>query len=349
MRAILARGSHREIGRALGEEGGKAFRESVLESERYLGLRPWLGSDRMAAIMAASRDACPAFIEEIEGIGEGAGVPLEQILLWNCRGDLPSPSRGSEGCTSIMLPPTASRAATIAHNEDGGANLAGQGFIARVEPDRGPGFTAFCYPGMLPGHAFAMNDAGLVQAINNISPHDLSAGIARHVVCRAVLASSRLDEALGWLRRTDRAAGFHHNLASARESRLVSVEAPASGCVAKPVAGPMAHANHLVFAEFSSLAQTVPPSTAARQDRAQALLAEARDPLDILFDRANERLPILCRGEVESGRSYTLATALFRIEPSGIALDVFDGPERSPVYSSAIELGAAIGADASRA
>jgi hypothetical protein len=146
---------------------------------------------------------------------------------------------------------------------------------------------------------------------------------------------------MAWLRRGDRASGFHHTLGSAAEDRLISVEAPASGCAARPVTAPRAHANHLIFSEFAELPQTQSPSTAARQARAEALLPELDDPLGILFDRADEDLPVLCRGEVASGLSYTLATALFRLTAAGVSLEVFHGPSREPVFTAATELASA--------
>lgn len=337
MRAITARGSSREIGRALGEEARQAVRERVFESQAYADLLPWRSSERLAAIMAASREACPAYLGEIAGIAEGVGVALEDVFLWNCRGDLPPPGSETEGCTTVMMPPDGGRPARIAHNEDGGADLAGSGFMARVEPEAGPAFDSFCYPGMLPGHSFAMNDAGLVQTINNISPHDLNTGIARHVVCRAILACRSIEQALVWLKRADRASGFHHNLGSATEDQLISVEAPASGCAARSVTVPRCHANHLIFSEFAELSQTVSPSTAARQARAEALLQETEDPLDILFDRDDEALPVLCRGEAENGQSYTLATVLCRLTSAGTSMEVFHGPSRVPVFTATNE------------
>lgn len=340
MRTITANGTSREIGQALGEEARQSVHEQVFPSPEYADLGRWHGSDRLAAIMAASRDACPAYMEEIAGIADGIGAPLEDIFLWNCRGDLPPPGADAEGCTSIMIPSEANGVGIIAHNEDGGANLAGCGFMARIEPETGPGIDTFCYPGMLPGNSFAINDSGLVQAINHIAPHDLTIGIARTIICRAILSCRTLDEALAWLGRTDRASGFHHNLGSSNEGRMVSVEAPASGCVVRPVttqSGPSVHANHLIFAEFADLAQTRSPSSLSRQARADVMLHDhADDPLAILFDRTEETLPVLCRGEDANGQSYTLATALFAIRPGGVSLDIFHGPSRTSVFTATV-------------
>jgi len=335
MDVLCLDGSPREIGRGLGRRAAVAVREAVFATAQFQGLRQWLGGDRLTALEAAARRHFPEAVAEIEGIAEGAGVGFAEIFLWNCRGDLAGLDRSSEdGCTTIMVPATDGRPATIAHNEDGAPAFADHGFLARVAPARGLGFTAFCYPGMLPGHAFAVNDAGLVQTINNIRPRDLAVGVPRHVISRAVLAADGIDAALALLRREDRASGFHHALGEAASGRLYSVEAPASGCVAVAVTAPMAHANHLIQPAFATLAQDVSPSSAARQRRADALLAEggADDPLAILFDRADAELPILCRGERDGDDSHTLATALFHFGAGRIDWSVHHGPDRAPVY-----------------
>ncbi len=340
MRAIETAGDPGTIGRALGEEARAAVHEVVLQSPTYGELSQWLGSARLASLLAKAKEALPNHFAEVEGIAAGAGASLEQIFLWNCRGDLHHLTRGADDCTTLCYPAAPDRPAIIAHNEDGGRELAGLGFMARVEPAPGLGFTAFCYPGMLPGHAFGMNDAGLVQTINNIAARDLTIGLPRHFICRAILDCSSLNQALAWLLHRHRASGFHHNLGAASSGELLSVEAPASGCSVVEVKGPMAHANHLIRRDFAGLEQIVSPSSRARQDRADALLAEQRGgpprPLSILFDRENETLPILCRGEAASGGSYTLATALFTLEAGQVSLEVFHGPDETPVYTAEV-------------
>ena len=330
------------VGRGLGEKAAPVIRDVVFNTAQFGGLTQWLGSDRLARLEEASRRHFPEFVREIEGIADGAGIAFQEAFLWNCRGDLGDPAREREdACTTVMLPAVDGRPAVIGHNEDGAPEFADYGFLARVEPDDGMSFTAFCYPGMLPGHAFGVNDAGLVQTINNIRPHDLTVGIPRHVVTRAVLACPSLADALDLLRRKDRAAGFHHNLGEAASGRLLSVEAPASGCAAVEVAEPSAHANHLIRREFSELAQTVTPSSEARQGRADEMLAAGEaadgDPLTILFDRRREDLPILCRGETGSSDSYTLATVVFRLGSDRVDWSVHHGPDRRAVFEESLE------------
>ncbi len=342
METIRARGDGFAVGQAIGRHGGSAARDAAFNTAQFQALRPWLGSDRLNALKAATAREFPRHMQELEGIADGAGLALDEIFLWNCRGDLRDldPALDDAGCTTVMLP---GETAVIGHNEDGGEALAGLCFLCDVEPDEGPGFTAFCYPGMLPGHAFGVNRLGLVQTINNIRPHDLTIGVPRHVISRAVLDCRDLDSAVALLQRRDRAAGFHHALGQAGDSRLLSVEAPASGCTVVEVQHPMAHANHLVDEAYGGLAQDCQPSSDARQDRADALIAAgavaAGDPYAILFDRGNGALPILRDGNEAGNDGYTLATVAFRIAARTVDWSVCHGPDAAAVASGRIDLG----------
>lgn len=333
MDQIIANGTPYDLGQALGRRGKRAIADASFATPEFHALEQWLDSERLKGLEAAARTHFPDIVREIEGIADGAGQPFEKIFLWNCRGDLRDLVRSDEdACTSLMIPAAEDgRPAQLAHNEDGAPELAGQGFLAHFEPDTGPAFAAYCYPGMLPGHAFGWNAAGVVQTINNIRPHDLTVGIPRHVITRAVLAAGTMDEALALLKRTDRASGFHHNLAD-RTGRMVSVEAPASGFVAQEITAPHAHANHLIRPALANVEQTISDSSCQRQARADAMLSTGeRDPLTILFDRTVTDFPILCRAEHEASDSYTLATFSCHLAPGGMEWGIYHGPDRTPV------------------
>ena len=342
METIVARGDAFAVGQAIGRHGGRFVCDAVFHTTQFKALKRWLGSDRLKALKAAAIRAFPQYMREIDGIADGANLPFDEIFLWNCRGDLHDldPTLDDTGCTTVLLP---GEAGIIGHNEDGAAELAGLCFLCDVEPDDGPGFTAFCYPGMLPGHAFGVNRLGLVQTINNVRPHDLTIGVPRHIICRAVLDCATLDAAIGVLQRTDRASGFHHSLGQAGDSRLLSVEAPASGCAVVEVKSPLAHANHLIADSYRDLDQECQPSSVARQERADALIAAGvlvnNDPFVILYDRENTGLPILRRGNEDGNDGYTLATAVFKIAADAVGWTVSHGPDPGAVASGRIELG----------
>ncbi|RVC91532.1 peptidase C45, partial [Mesorhizobium sp. M2A.F.Ca.ET.029.05.1.1] len=253
---VHAKGDAFSIGFTLGRATASGFREGVLPTEQYRALDArWRGSEYLQALESAARAAYPRYVREIEGIAEGAGQHFETVFLWNCRGDLRLPEHVSPvtkaiaaaGCTTLLIPAEGDAPAVIAHNEDGAAEFLGACSWVEVEPDESPAWSSFMYPGMLPGHTFGLNEAGVVQTVNHISAQDFQPGVPRQIICRAILDAGSLDEAVAILKRQDRASGFHHNLGEAKTRRLASVEAPASGCAVRQAASPRAHANHLLF------------------------------------------------------------------------------------------------------
>lgn len=325
------------LGQALGAAMAPAIREVVLELDsvkRLLGL--WSGSEHIARLEAAARAVFPRYVREIEGIAAGAGLLFEPIFIWNCRGDLPEPGgEDNPGCTSLLAV-AEDRTRLVAHNEDGAGALDGHCAWVEARPEQGLAFTSFAYPGMLPGHTFGCNAAGLVQTINHLAPQENRVGLPRHIVCRAVLDASSLDEALAILRRQDRAGGFHHNLGRVGETRLLSVEAPGGACAVREVTRHSAHANHLVFEELSGRPQSVSPSSKDRQRRAEALIEEARPDtaslLGVLADAGGAGLPICRKGQRPEDDGFTLATAVFKIGPRRLAWQVHAHPAEPPLY-----------------
>jgi len=358
MQTIDVTGDPYQVGRVLGEAAAHAIRECVPRLARFQALaRTWAGSARLGELLEAARDAYPQHVREIEGIADGAGVDFAEIFLWNCRGDFPGGGdqqmAEDGGCTTVMIPARGEAPAIIAHNEDDQPELDGQCLIVNVRPDYGLGFTSFYSPGLLPGHTFAVNDAGLVQTINHIRPHDQKVGIPRHIISRAVLGCADLDAAIEVLRRPDRASGFHHNLGQAGGQMgglaggglLRSVEAPASFCAVRPVACAAVHTNHLVFSECADIVQEVTESSARRQRRGQALISEGaldgRDASVVLGDDAEVDWPICRKRRGGTDPGYTLASAVFELGSERVDWHVYAHPREAPVLGGTRPMGGA--------
>ena len=85
---IEARGTHREIGRQVGEAAREPIRRSVAYYEEHI---EWLAGMSFAAAEAralpllryAERDL-PQYVDELTRHGRGAGVPFEKLLVLNC-------------------------------------------------------------------------------------------------------------------------------------------------------------------------------------------------------------------------------------------------------------------------
>ena len=352
IKIIDAAGSPDDIGQAIGRAQARSIHEAVLETTEFRALSDaFLGSDYVAALKDTAIDAYPSYMIELEGIAAGAEIDPALLFLWNCRGDLRLPpeaaaarlKRGDDHCTTLMAPGDADggRPAVIAHNEDGDSDFMAHRYWLRAVPTDGPSFESFMYPGLIAGHSVGINAAGLVQTINNIRPDDLRPGVPRHFVCRAVLSAESIPDTMRHLARQDRASGFHHTIGAAGQMQPLSIEAPASGTVIRPVSEAAGHANHLLDDEFRTLAQDISASSAFRQSAVDEYLANGGDPNApeaVLFQTGETGTESVRRQPGDGGDDYgcTLATAVFRFFPDRVDWTVHDSPESRDVLSGSV-------------
>lgn len=317
-------GESYDIGYRLGELARPVFTEYMAQSSAWQAVRRWRGDPFVQTLRRAAEAHFPALLVELDGMAAGLGWSADDIFLWNCRGELIH--NAPDGCTTLAA---AGSMRFIAHNEDGDPYLRERCCLVKVQPVGKPGFVSFYYPGSLPGHTFAANRAGLVQAINNLRIRVPAAGVPRMILARAVLDATSLDEALRILRDAPAASGFHHTLGCAGDARLMSVEATAQRCSVQTVANLAGHANHLIHPRCEAEAQIVTDSSRDRQARVEQLLPALASPLnaaallDVLHDRAPSGLPIYRDDPLDPDDENTLATALFEIGKTGVTMQVF--------------------------
>jgi hypothetical protein len=193
-----------EIGRQLGELARPVFDAYMQQSATWRSVRAWRGHAFVRHLRDTALAHFPDQVAELDGIAAGLGWSAEDIFLWNFRGELVHNTL--DGCTTFAA--IGGGETLVAHNEDGDPFLHGKGLIVDVQPTDKPGFISFYYPGSLPGHTFAANRAGLVQAINNLRIRQPLKGVPRMILSRAVLDASTLDAAVHLLRDTPAPAAF---------------------------------------------------------------------------------------------------------------------------------------------
>lgn len=314
-----------DIGYRLGELARPMMAAYMQQSAAWKQVSRWRGHPFVEALRRAAEAYFPALVAELDGMAAGLGWPVEDVFLWNCRGELIH--NAPDGCTTLAA--VSGNARFIAHNEDGDPYLRERCFLVDVQPAGKPGFVSFYYPGSLPGHTFAASRAGLVQAINNLRIRVPAVGVPRMILARAVLDTNSLDEVVALLRDMPRASGFHHTLGCVGDSRLVSVEATVQRCSVVADTLRFGHANHLVHDGCDSEGQIITDSSRDRQVRVNALLPALGAPvtddalLRVLSDQAPSGLPIYRDDPHDPDDENTLATALFRIESDGVAMQVY--------------------------
>lgn len=338
MKKLTIRGNAFAIGEQLGIAGRAAWHQKLTQTalwQTVISLKHSPEAQSMA--MAVQRDY-PLIWQELQGLAYGLEAQPEEVFAWNCRGDLVRST--SDGCTTL-----AGRDSTgqgfIAHNEDGFPQLRDDCFIADIIPLEGTAFTSFAYPGSICGHTFAVNQYGIVNAVNNIRAIERPAGLPRQVLARESLNASRLDDAVAILSQSPRAGAFHHTLGQAGDSRILSVEATGTGSSITEITGCSGHANHLIHPQQQDTRQVITGSSGSRQQNIDRQLAETTSlssvqVLSILSDDEGE-LPVYRLAENDPDQENTLATVIFHLGESAVHWTVYGLDRPQAALSSQAE------------
>ncbi|GGF50389.1 peptidase C45 [Aliidongia dinghuensis] len=323
-------GNSFEIGAALGRHGAEIVSRYLVRTHAWAFVTSFRDSDLVRSAKALAEARFPRYLEELKGLAAGLGLAFDDVFAWNCRGDIWAMS--PDGCTTVQIP---GAEPVVAHNEDGDPGLRSGCVLATVRPESGRVFTAFVYPASLPGHTFAVNDAGLVMTVNNIRSRATGEGLPRMILTRALIDCGTLDQALGLVRQQPRAGAFHLTLAQAGEAEIVSVEFTHANVSARPVRRLSSHANHLVHDGMRVERQIVTASSRSRQERGDEMIAAAGgaiDPLTILRDTARAALPIHRMQPDDPDNENTLATAIFKIGADKVECAIYDAADSQPRF-----------------
>jgi isopenicillin-N N-acyltransferase-like protein len=236
----------------------------------------------------------PAYLEEMQGIADGAGVALEDIVLVNCRTEMMFGARTmlekekSDGCTAAIILPEAAEGGTLihGHNWDWREQCVDTGVVLRIRRSDGPDILAFAEAGALARHG--LNAAGVSITGNFIScERDFRTGgrTPLGLVRRKLLESTNLAAALRTAWGHQRACSTNVMLAAA-EGEAVDLEmAPDEIFPVAPRDGILVHANHWVSpaaqAKLRDTGIAISVCTLYRQRRTDDALRAKRRPISV--------------------------------------------------------------------
>jgi isopenicillin-N N-acyltransferase like protein len=280
---IKVSGSHRDIGRQIGQAVPNQIRHSIdnahnLLADAYetLGLT-WDGAQIQARkYLPFAQERYPQYVDEIMGMAEGASVSFEDLMVLNAMEAVTTDALHLTRCTSFAVNGirTADGHVLIGHNEDWVPEDEDDVYVIHAVPDDEPPFLAMNYGGLLPNIGF--NSKGIAQFCDSVYPNDSRIGIPRVVVSRAVLAAETPADAIRFMLAPHRAAGYNHLLAH-ESGELYNVEVSARRfAIIYGIEGSVVHTNHYLSENMQEVEESPDEliSSRVRYFRARRLLKQ---------------------------------------------------------------------------
>ncbi|MES2006971.1 MAG: C45 family peptidase [Patescibacteria group bacterium] len=283
LKVVEATGDYRECGRAF----GLACKESIAyRLDREVSLA---ALEKHRAELVEVNERCkkwyPEYVEELEGITEGSGADYWRLLLLNT----PEIMERESGCTSIAV--SAEDKLYLVHNEDGGSDERTEDCVLLHYTLPTVSFYTFTYAGEIAGGSYSWNSHHLYFSVNYLKPIELDVTdrVSRNFVARKVIEATSVEDAISILKNSHDICGYHYYLGQGE--KLFTIENFHNEVSAREVRGVEAHSNHYLHPQFAGRVAHK-QHTEVRLNRAQELIKEGAEPLQILADRENAPLSI---------------------------------------------------------
>ena len=298
-------GPPRERGRQYGRQAADRVGRSVDYYLRQLEAAG-IGWPRAKALAAGYvpliQNFAPAYLEEMRGIAEGAGVDLEGVVIVNARTEMmfgakkAADADADDGCTGAVIMPEAARDGRLLHgqNWDWREECVHTGVVLRIRRDDGPDVLTFTEAGGLARSG--LNAAGIAVTGNFLAcDRDYKQqGVPLPLIRRRMLEASHFALAIHVLAAVPRSCSSNMMVSDAAGEAINFECAPDELFCVYPQDGLITHANHFVHpaaqAKLRDTYHAISPDSLYRDGRVRKLLAKKHGALtlddlrDALFD-----------------------------------------------------------------
>lgn len=340
---VRVEGGPRERGRGYGEQARDRVRRSI-EAYREV-FAHYAGWDWTKVTAEASRYVepierfGPSYLEELNGIAEGAGVGFDDLLAINTRTEVmfAAKARAAEvesrrvgECSAFAVLPEASidGHTLIGQNWDWLLHAFDTCIVLEARQDEGPDFVTVVEAGLLAKTGF--NSSGVGLATNAlVTDVDLGEpGVPYHLALRGMLDAENLADVLATAQRGFRSSSANYLVAHA-DGIAVDIEAMPGDfsrlLLLFPEDGVLLHTNHFRSPELDAkdVSLWVMPDSPFRLERLRSAVAAAGPKLSIdtfratLADHADHPSGICCHPDARmdpEDRGATVASVLMDLD-----------------------------------
>jgi isopenicillin-N N-acyltransferase-like protein len=271
-----------EIGKDYGRQAKDLIAHSVSDYKEVFARtsdRSWEEIQKFAmSFVDITRKEAPEVMEEVEGIAQGSGFSLADIMVVNCRYEITKFPRRNECTTAAVLPEAARDGKMyLVKNWDYRVGIKDHVVILHITQPDGTRIMGLTEAGQVPRGG--MNTHGLGMASNNLqSVYDAwDVGLPTVFARRQLLKYKTFGEAESFIRSFPRAVSCNVMVAGFREKKAVDFEVYPKGTDCIPAEqGIVTHANHFVVQPEIHALQRSP-----RGDRLRELLMEHHGHIDV--------------------------------------------------------------------
>jgi isopenicillin-N N-acyltransferase-like protein len=257
-REIEVWGMPREMGRQLGEAAREEVRTYVdlLVERSNLGRKSRLTPEAALAVaaeaIAYAERYLPDAMDELRGIAEGAGVPVEQVMLINVRNQFGAVAP-PEGCTAVLIEPRASAtgAGIVAQNWDNDPATDAFSVVLTRRPTGKPALMTFTRPGEVA--YLGLSSAGIGIALNAMPGAQRRAGVPWYFILRAMVEAASLEAAVQEVERAERSIPANAVVITADGGADIEVMIDAVRVLQPDARGTLIHTNHCVHPDLVSV------------------------------------------------------------------------------------------------
>lgn len=276
---VKASGNNYELGLAIGRQLTQDIQRVITNDIKILGDSYTKIAKQAQPYLDSTRKYFPQYLDELKGIADGAQVPFIDLFLGNCL-EVANLDRivAQNHCTIVALPTKTGY--LLGHNEDAQAYEAKGLYLLKAKIN-GHKIFGLTYMDAVIGVSVAVNDYGLVQAINSLPRADITIGVPANFISRAVLDCKTLPDVERIFKNIPRASGYNHVLVQGNQ--LWNIEATSADYkIQKIRSEKYAHTNHyLLGAPNLDNPEINIEESKKRLSLARKLLITARDISDI--------------------------------------------------------------------
>ena len=332
-REIEVSGAPLEMGRQIGEaarEEMRGFTEVALDR-----VNKTVRVSREKAIGVA-RDSfpyveryAPHMLEELRGMAEGSGVPVEELMLLQVRNQLLA--ERDSGCTSFAVAAPAGPRAVVGQNWDNDPALNPYTVVLTRRPAGKPALMTITQAGLIA--YIGLNSAGIGLCLNPLPAPSRPLGVPHYFTVRGIYEATSLDGAVQAVRRATRAIPANITLSTPEGPADLEVTMDDVRVLRDGGRGTVTHANHCEHPELLPINDRFPEliQSRPRKMRIEKLLNEGDRPLALeglkraLRDHENYPTSICRHPNDHPTTGYWATTFSVLIEPDAGLMHVSRG------------------------